>query len=149
MTTRREQAEGFLQEAVYQSRSEQSSALLQGSGSCGLGEKAIVALDLSERGQELFATLWPNGLNEQQTARVRELLTAWVERQDGLDRKRNHFMKDFRHKHGFDRTQYTEEQAADWRTGLDRVNDEVAQERGSVADELLAATSDADSPAEA
>ncbi|MCP3919356.1 MAG: hypothetical protein GY711_27785 [bacterium] len=45
-----------------------------------------------------------------------------------LDRKRNHFMKDFRHEHGFDRAQYDAEQAAAYRAGLDAVDAEVDAE---------------------
>ena len=65
-------------------------------------------------------------------------MASWVKRQDALDRKRNHFMKDFRQTHGFDRTTYTSEQLASFETGLDAVNAEVAEARRQAAVALLA-----------
>ena len=56
-----------------------------------------------------------------------------VRRQDALDRERNHFMKDFRGTHGFDRPACTPEQEAAWRAGLDRVNAEVDEGRPAPA----------------
>jgi hypothetical protein len=61
----------------------------------------------------------------------------WVERQDVLDRERNHFMKAFRQRHGFDRTKYTAELLAQFEQGLERVNAQVAAERRAVAAKLL------------
>ena len=137
MESRQAQAEAFLQEAVYQSRTEQGSAIAAAGGQCGLGEKAVVNLDLTERGQELARELWPTGLDEESNAALSDVVTKWVERQDTLDRKRNHFMKDFRHKHGFDRAQYTAELSTAWREGLDQVNNESNEERRAAAARLL------------
>lgn len=132
-------AEAFVQEAVYRSRDTQASGTLlsAGSANCGLGEKAAVDLDLTERGAELLAALWPDGLGSTETERVREVLAAWVRKQDGLDRKRNHFLKDFRHEHGFDRAQYDAQQQADYRAGLDAVNAEVDAGRRTAAQALI------------
>ncbi len=141
---RQSAAEFFLQEAVYRSREKQASGAPLGAdadgteGNCGLGAKAAVELDLSPRGTELFETLWPSGLSPDALASVHAAMTDWVKRQDGLDRKRNHFLKDFRHQHGFDRGQYDAEQAAAYRTGLDAVNAEVDAGRAEAAAALLA-----------
>jgi hypothetical protein len=137
-------AETFLQEAVFQSRAAQASSLSSGDANCGLGEKAAVVLDLSERGHELFDELWSAGLVPATLERVQAVMAKWSKLQDGLDRKRNHFMKDFRHEHGFERATYTPEQDAAWRTGMDAVNGECDDARSAAAHELLSA---ADTPA--
>ena len=136
-----ELAEAFLQEAVYRSRERQASSLPLASGdagTCGLGERAAVELDVSDRGRELFETLWPVGLEPGSLERLRAAMAEWIRRQDALDRKRNHFMKDFRHEHGFDRGQYGEAEAAAWRAGLDGVNTEVDEGRRAAALAILA-----------
>jgi len=144
-----ELAEHFLQEAVYQSRERQANSMplesgAEPGGTCGLGEKASIELDLSTRGRELFEQLWPQaaGAEARQSSAatlsaIRELLSEWVLRQDALDRKRNHFMKDFRNEHGFDRAVYSESQQASWRAGLDAVNAEVDEGRRAAAERLL------------
>ena len=141
------QAETFLQEAVYRSRDAQAGAALLDDPSsvplngdaipCGLGRKAAVVLDLSQRAQELYASLWPNDLSPAQVESVRDVMADWVRRQDVLDRKRNHFLKDFRGAHGFDRAQYTDDQGAAARSGLDTVNAEVNQSLQTAARNLL------------
>ncbi len=140
-------AEAFLQEAVYRSRDAQAgAALLDGQASvpangdaipCGLGRKAAVVLDLSPRAQELYGSLWPDDLPQTDVESVRAVMADWVRRQDVLDRKRNHFLKDFRGTHGFDRVQYTDEQGAAYRSGLDAVNAEVNESRARAARDLL------------
>ncbi|MEE8468763.1 MAG: hypothetical protein V3T22_09920 [Planctomycetota bacterium] len=141
------QAEAFLQEAVYRSRDAQAgAALLDAQASvpsngdavpCGLGRQAVVVLDLSPRAQELYGSLWPSDLPHTDVESVRDVMAAWVRRQDALDRKRNHFLKDFRGTHGFDRAQYTDEQGAAYRRGLDAVNAEVNDARAKAARDLL------------
>lgn len=138
----RARAEAFLQEAVYRSRGAQAGAGLWAAGdpsaaNCGLGAKAAVDLDLTPRAQELFQILWPTGVDAAGVAHIRSVTAAWVEQQDQLDRDRNHFLKAFRHKHGFDRAEYTTEQAAAYRSGLDEVNARVDAERARAADQLL------------
>lgn len=137
-------AEAFLQEAVYRSRGAQAGASLLApeerladGGQCGLGARAAVALDLSPRAEKLFEELWPEGIPEDRLSIVQECMRSWVGQQDLLDRKRNHFMKAFRGQHGFDRATYDEEQAAAYREGLDRVNDEVQAGRQEAALDLL------------
>lgn len=137
-------AESFLQEAVYRSRGDQAGATLlaAGSASCGLGEKPSVILDLSPRAQELFQELFGQGPVPPLDA-VKDVMGAWVKRQDGLDRQRNHFMKDFRNANGFDRNAYSDELRTSFEAGLDEVNGKVAQARREAAQDLLSAAASA------
>ena len=139
---RLELAEQFLQEAVYRSRGAQAGAGLFASGDpdrgdCGLGERAAVVLDLSPRAEEVFGLLWPEGLTEAELDEIREKMTSWIELQDALDRKRNHFLKAFRNEHGFERSSYSSEHQAAYREGLDQVNEECNSRRRSAAEDLL------------
>jgi hypothetical protein len=135
-------AEELLQEAVYRSRGEQAGAALLraragGTGNCGLGEKAAIVLDLTPRAELVFAELFPEGVTGDALERLRAVLAAWVKRQDALDRRRNHFLKDFRQTHGFDRSRYGADELARFEAGLERINAEAAVERASAARELL------------
>ena len=136
---RLELAESFLREAVYRSRERQAAGveLRRGArpeaGNCGLGEKAAVALDLSARGRELARELWPAGLEGARLSEVEAALAGWVVEQDALDRKRNHFLRDFRGAHGFDRTRYSAQLAAEFEAGLAKVNAQESEERRNVA----------------
>ncbi len=143
-----ETAKAFLTEAVYRSRARQAAGVaLQASAAelapdarrCGLGERAAVELDLSARGAELAARLWPLGLTATDLARVREILAAWVQRQDALDRKRNHFLRDFRGAHGYDRARYAPAELSAFEDGLAAVNAEVERELERAAAALLEA----------
>ena len=55
---------------------------------------------------------------------------------DAFDRKRNHFMKEFRGKHGFDRTAYAPEILAGYDAGLARINAEEDAARRSAAERM-------------
>ncbi len=92
---------------------------------------AIVRIQLSRK------SLWPDDLPQTDVEAGRAVMADWVRRQDVLDRKRNHFLKDFRGTHGFDRVQYTDEQGAAYRSGLDAVNAEVNESRARAARDLL------------
>ncbi|MDA1264274.1 MAG: hypothetical protein O2816_04255 [Planctomycetota bacterium] len=134
----------FLQEAVFRSRGAQAGATLLApgerlpdGGKCGLGARAAVVLDLSPKAEVLFAELWPDGLSEAAVSAAREVMAEWVSRQDAFDRKRNHFLKDFRGKHGFDRGAYDEDQARAFRAGVDAINAEVDAQRREHAERLL------------
>jgi hypothetical protein len=134
-------AEAFLREAVYRSRERQAaSAVLgapaSGGGQCGLGEKAAVVLDLTPRAAELFRALWPQGAEAE---RVRAGMADWVVAQDQLDRKRNHFLKATRLKHGFDRDAYAADVLAEFEAGLARINAEEDAARRAAAAALLGA----------
>lgn len=134
----------LLQEAVYRSRGEQAGAALLRArrgdveGNCGLGEKAAIVLDLTPRAEVVFDALFPAGLAAPQLGEAQRLLAAWVKRQDALDRRRNHFLKDFRQAHGFDRSTYDEATTATFEAGLARINGEAEEERQSAARALLA-----------
>jgi hypothetical protein len=68
--------------------------------------------------------------------RARQTLAAWVERQDAFDRKRNHFLRDFRNRHGFDRSTYAPEVLAAFDAGLERINAEASAAQRVAAEEL-------------
>lgn len=142
MDERVELAEAFLQEAVFVSRAKQAAgtsfaATGGGAGQCGLGAQAEVALDLSPRAAEIAARLWPQPLAPARVELIRSVATDWVELQDALDRKRNHFLKEFRQRHGFDRSAYTPEQRAEFERGLARINAEVGERRRALALQLV------------
>ncbi len=130
-------AETFLQEAVYRSRGDQAGATLlsASSASCGLGEKPSVSLDLTPRAEELYTELF--GGSAVDVEALRAVMAAWVKRQDALDRKRNHFLRDFRAEHGGDRRTYDEDLLARYEAGLDAVNGEVREALRAAARELL------------
>lgn len=116
-------AQDFLREAVYASRAKQAAgtelarlAAPRVKGSCGLGEAAAVELELSPRGAELYALLWPAGHADLRA--LEAALASWVVDQDALDRDRNHYLKAFRHKHGFDRRAWSAELLAEYDAGL-------------------------------
>jgi len=133
-------------------------------GQCGLGAKAAIALDLSPRGRDLFDELFGSkrtspthasdallrevaaapatslaatASDEALLERLHARMRAWIEAQDALDRKRNHFIKAFRNQHGFDRTKYTAAETTELDAGLARINDEENRERRSAALALL------------
>ncbi len=139
-------AEDFLREAVYRSRGQQAvhvglagAKLDQPSGpaNCGLGKKVAVCLDLSPRGEEICQRLWPKGLGPADLERIHEVMGGWITLQDSLDRKRNHYLRDFRQEHGFDRQAYTSEELAKYEKGLERINREVDDGLRNAAEELL------------
>ena len=127
-------AEEFLQEAVFRSRAKQAGSAAIANAGCGLGERAEVELELSPRAAELFPLLFGDASD---VVRVRAGVHEWVERQDALDRKRNHFLKAFRQAHGFDRAAYGPERLAEFEQGLERINAEVAAARRDAARRLL------------
>ena len=132
---RLQDAAAFLREAVFRSRARQAAGVAlkggdlnreaSGPANCGLGEKAALELDLSERGQELYEKLWPSDLGAEGLARIHAVMKDWVVLQDGLDRTRNHFLRDFRGEHGFDRRAYAPEVLEAFDQGLAEVNAKV------------------------
>ncbi|MEM6675158.1 MAG: hypothetical protein AAF726_20070 [Planctomycetota bacterium] len=128
----------FLQEAVYRSRGDQAGATLMaaGSASCGLGEKARVALDLTPKAEVAYRALFDD--RDTDLDAIRAVVRSWVERQDALDRKRNHFLRDFRGTHGADRRAYEAATLSEFEAGLERINALETQEREAAARELLA-----------
>lgn len=146
ITARALVAESFLREVVFRSRAQQTleTELLRGAkgadaGNCGLGAKAAVALDLSPQAEQHFTALWPNGVDAAALERVRDVMGEWARTQDALDRKRNHFLKAFRHEHGFDRRAYSAELLAQYEAGLAKIADEENAKRRDAAAELLGA----------
>ena len=129
-------AEELLREAVFHSRGRQSTFQALRPAQCGLGEKAEVVLDLSPRGRELCGRLFADGIDERASERLRATMAEWIERQDALDRKRNHFLKAFRGRHGFDRTAYAPEVLAAFEAGLAEVASEEDAARRRAAQEI-------------
>ncbi|MCE9593810.1 MAG: hypothetical protein K8S98_06430 [Planctomycetes bacterium] len=136
-------AEAFLQEAVFQSRAKQAAGAALASGAsakptnCGLGREAAIVLELSARGEELLRALFAKPLAEPELARLDAVRREWIERQDQLDRDRNHFLKAFRQRHGFDRRAYTPALLAEFEAGLADVNARADRERNEHAARLL------------
>lgn len=139
-------AANLLQEAVYQSRARQANQVAfseqaldrpPGAG-CGLGDETAVDLDLTPRGERLLHELWPGPLAPSDLERIRTVMRDWVESQDALDRKRNHFLRDFRQANGFDRRAYSAEQARAFEEGLEHINTEVEERMRRAAEALLA-----------
>ena len=140
------QAKRFLQAVVFQSRARQAAGVgLSGRrldepaspGGCGLGAEAAVQLDLTPEAEGIFKTLWPRPVAPTEIERLQRVMTNWVERQDAVDRKRNHYLRDFRQKHGFDRREYSPELAREFEEGLERVNAEADERLRQAAEELL------------
>ncbi len=137
---RQQLAEGLLQEAVFSARARQAAGVAtseSASASCGLGPEIRFDLDLSERGAELFRELWPRDTSRTEVDRIKTILERWVSQQDAFDRKRNHFLRDFRQQHGFDRREYTAAQADEFENGLAHVNTEIELRLKVAAGELL------------
>ena len=137
-------AEELLREVVYRSRERQAGLAAfptapadASPGRCGLGERAAIDLDLSPRGVELYARVFTSDPSHVRLAEVHAAMSAWVERQDALDRKRNHFLKDFRRRHGFDRASYSAEQLSEFEDGLARIGAEEDSERRRAAEQVV------------
>ncbi len=136
-------ARELLREAVFQSRAKQAAgtSLARAESdsklrNCGLGAKAAIELGLSDKGLELAARLWPVPLHAQATARCEQVIAEWIERQDALDRKRNHFLRDFRAANGFERAKYTAEQLSAFESGLERINADEDRQRTLAGEQL-------------
>ncbi len=134
-------AQAFLREAVFRSRATQAASGVFASkpdvdGRCGLGEKAALVRELTEDGANLFKRLWPEA-SDAVAEQIRARMNAWVVEQDTLDRKRNHFIKAFRQKHGFDRVRWSPEQSEEFDFGLAKINAGEDDARRRAAMELL------------
>jgi len=112
--------------------------LMPGAAPCGLGSKTMVDLNLSDRAVELFRSIWQRDVAPTEMEKIQLVMTSWIEAQDALDRKRNHFLRDFRQTHGFDRTHYTLEQAQAFENGLGKLNNEINVRLSQAAAELIA-----------
>ena len=64
-------------------------------------------------------------------------MRGWITLQDSLDRKRNHYLRDFRQEHGFDRQAYVTEELAKYEGRIERINREVDDGLRNAAEELL------------
>ena len=135
-----------MQEAVYRSRGAQAGRALfapGAKGGCGLGKEAAVVLDLTPKAEQLFETLWPQGLDGAQLEYLRTAMSDWVQAQDQLDRDRNHFLKAFRSKHGASRSDYSPEVLVEFESGLEAVNSRALQALAAAARSIQNQTSQA------
>jgi hypothetical protein len=139
-------AERLLQEAVYHSRSRQTAGVglggvspgePAGPGRCGLGGAPDGPLELTGRGEELLRLLFPQPIAPSRQAQIGDVLADWVGQSDALDRRRNHFLRDFRVAHGFDRRAYTAEEAREFESGLAGINAEMDARLSAAAQALL------------
>ncbi len=140
-------AEGVLQEAVYRARAERAGATLvpggleapAGPGRCGLGAGIEGELGLTARGAELLRELFPDPPAPERLERLAAIVRDWVTRSDALDRRRNHFLRDFRAAHGADRRSYGPADTSAFEDGLARVNAEASSGLAAAAEAFLAA----------
>ncbi len=139
-------AEDLLQEAVLQSRERLAAGLaladmavdvFAAPGRCGLGDPVEGELELTPLGSELLHELWPQPLAPRRLTHLREVVSGWVETSDALDRKRNHFLRDFRSAHGADRTTYSPAETEEFEGGLARINGEASERLRQAALDLL------------
>jgi hypothetical protein len=137
-------AQELLREAVFQARARQAAGIgiagsgPEDSGGCGLGREPASEIELSSRGRELLKELWLRPLAPTEVEHVQGSIQGWIERQDAFDRKRNHFLREFRQAHGFDRRLYDAQVARSFEDGLQRINAEVEERLQEAARELLA-----------
>ncbi len=141
-------AEELLREVVFDARARQAAgaSLLDNPSKCGLGDGPELEIELSPRGKELAHELWPRPLAPTELTAIQKTTQGWIERQDALDRKRNHFLRDFRQTHGFDRRDYGPEVAEAFEGGLERINVENEERLREAARELLGSVQEAPLP---
>ena len=138
----------FLSEAVYAAR-EQSHRFHPGEGAsaCGLGERPSLPETWSPAqarvAAELFQSLEAHGREGELAPALEGVAGAWVQVQDGLDRKRNHFIKGFRQQHGADRKAYAPEVEQAFRDGLELINADSRERLARAAEEMLLALREA------
>lgn len=132
-------AETLLDEVVFASRARQSAttAVSSGDPACGLGAAPKFEAQFGARARQCLEQLWPEGAPDD--GALQATLSAWVRRQDGFDRERNHFLKAFRAEHGFDRSAYAPDVRNRFEEGLDAINQMNAKARRTAAQALLAA----------
>lgn len=138
-------AAAFLQESVYASRAAShafSPRALDGASGCGLGLRPAIPEDFSPRQAELLERMTAL-LGVEPSAmpygELRKRAAEYIKIQDGLDRQRNHFIKDFRTEHGFERAAWAEPVAAQFKTGIDAINAENRARLDALARALVAA----------
>jgi hypothetical protein len=144
-------AAAFLQEAVFASREVSHAAAFQAPhGGCGLGGRPTLAEAWSSRQLQKAGELAAAVGLAAEYPRLVEACDAeaarWVRLQDGLDRKRNHFLKDFRAAHGFDRRAYPPEVEGAFKEGLERINADNREQLEAAARGLVSRLSEALAP---
>lgn len=134
-------ARRFLQETVFASRQATHAYSPDGAQGCGLGARPAIPPDFNARQGELLTGMLEAAAKSSEAVSfddVRACCADWIKVQDGLDRKRNHFLKDFRQANGFDRKAYSAEVEAAFKAGLDDVNQDNRRRLDAHAEQLVA-----------
>ncbi len=129
-----ELARTFLQETVLASR-QTSHAFNPDSlgsattGGCGMGPRPDAPDTWTPRQQELISLMsrtagTPPKSDDLLLHNVARTCIDWIRRQDAIDRQRNHFLREFRTRHGFDRHSYDVTVEAAFREGIEAINAE-------------------------
>lgn len=136
-------ARQFLQESVFASREAShgfSPRSLDGASGCGLGLRPTIPDDFNGKQARLLEQMLSAASKGEHGpfASIREKVEEWIKTQDALDRKRNHFLRDFRQQHGFDRASYAADVEAAFKAGLAAINDENRQRLDTHAHQFAA-----------
>jgi hypothetical protein len=136
MSTALDKAREFLEASVYASREAQPPA--EDEAPCGLGEGPALPVQFNARQRELLSFL-AAAADDARLSVVADVSHRWIRLQDGLDRKRNHFLKAFRNEHGFARSAYSPEVLEQYQAGLDAINQENDERLDDAARQVLSA----------
>ncbi len=136
--SRLDRARDFLEESVFASRDLSHRVPAESGGQCGLGGGPALPIGFSPRQEAALQAFAPR-LTDAQRQAAAEHAGRWVRLQDGLDRRRNHFLRDFRDKHGYTRSEYSPEVLAEYQAGLDTINHDNDQKLADAAQALLEA----------
>lgn len=135
-------AHKFLEESVFAAREAQhGGGPTVEAGGCGLGARPVIPASFNKKQADLMEEMIgvSGGDAEIVVAAAVQHAEQWIKLQDGLDRKRNHFLKDFRNAHGFDRKQYPPDVEARFKQGIDAVNQENRSKLDAAADAVCEA----------
>ncbi len=129
----------FLKAALYRARESlhRNDFIDRKSGFCGLGDTAPTHQELPEE----YAALLKDFSSERLTQRralIPPLIQSWISDLDPIDRANNHFLKQFRQKHGFDRRQYDAKTEQAFTEGLSKIHAEQEEVLNRHAAELVA-----------
>jgi hypothetical protein len=135
--TLKDLAQKFLQEAVFASREQSHKVPVGDAAGCGLGQRPAIPDSFSQKQAELLERMMEVG-KAPDFAALQDVAEGWIKLQDGLDRKRNHFLKDFRNQHGFNRREYPPDVDAEFAAGVAAVNEENRARLEAHADQVVA-----------
>lgn len=134
----------FLQESVFASRAASHSTtlrLLDGASGCGKGPRPVIPEDFNPRQADLLARMLVLRAVTPSPAMfdtVRDRVGRWVKIQDGIDRQRSHFIKDFRDIHGFEHASWAAPVQAEFKERIDVINADNRVRLDAAAGDLAA-----------